>query len=561
MSSLLNAVSVGVERGGALLLYASLEGALVIFLVWVVCRLAARGAPSLRCALWWTACLKLLTGLSGIVLLTLPLLPDTAPPTSSLLMSGPSPSSHDFSRATEPSLQVSWAALVSFPVIGIWVAGVLVGLIITARQMTKARAAIRRSSPVVDGRVSGLFSDLSRRVGLGRVPELRFSDEVRVPQVVGFLVPVVILPRDHLEGFTESDLAMSLCHELVHVRRKDLWLGWVPAMARRVFFFHPGAVMADHEYRVAREAACDAEVLRVLGGSAEGYGRLLLKMSVAPSGELTPSAAVASPFLDLRRRLLMLEQFRGPRRAGKLHVAAFAALALAILVPVRVGAGTSRSKDEPRYVEGRVNVQGHSERAYVFFLDDHTTTMNGSLKEDLPRAIAARGKSKAELLWFRLGEEAYIVRDARVLAAVRGLGADHSELDSGEDEAERKHEALEEKVDALSDQEEALSAKIRRLTHELDELRDERDDESEAEVDAADARRIERLTAEIRGLEDRRAKTQEAIESLAKDLEILSAEQERIEDENDRNSKIIDEKIYGLLLESIKTGLAEPVEN
>jgi hypothetical protein len=38
---------------------------------------------------------------------------------------------------------------------------------------------------------------------------------------------------------TPNESSMALAHELAHLRRGDLWLGWLPAIAQRLFFFHP----------------------------------------------------------------------------------------------------------------------------------------------------------------------------------------------------------------------------------------------------------------------------------------------------------------------------------
>jgi hypothetical protein len=42
---------------------ASLQGALAVAAVWIVCRLFPRLPASLRCGLWWLACAKLVFGL------------------------------------------------------------------------------------------------------------------------------------------------------------------------------------------------------------------------------------------------------------------------------------------------------------------------------------------------------------------------------------------------------------------------------------------------------------------------------------------------------------------
>src|SRR5262245_14818790 len=70
----MNALAVP-ERILEALLRSSLQGALWIAAVWIVCRLFPRLPSAVRCGLWWAACLKLVVGLVWITPVRLPLLP------------------------------------------------------------------------------------------------------------------------------------------------------------------------------------------------------------------------------------------------------------------------------------------------------------------------------------------------------------------------------------------------------------------------------------------------------------------------------------------------------
>src|SRR3546814_8140732 len=74
---------------------------------------------------------------------------------------------------------------------------------------------------------------------------------------------------------------MAMAHELVHLRRGDLWLGWVPATAQWLFCFHPLVRWAMREYALNRESACDAQVMQHDQAAPQDYGRLLLRLGVA----------------------------------------------------------------------------------------------------------------------------------------------------------------------------------------------------------------------------------------------------------------------------------------
>jgi bla regulator protein BlaR1 len=305
---------------------ASVEGALFVAAVWLICRLVPRLPATVRCGLWWAACLKLLLGLMPLPAVPLPLLPAASPAPAARAVLAPRVSQplpiplpirnpRDFAPAV-PAPQVATAeakpispqAIGAWTLATLWIAGLLILAIKALGQFRRTRRIVSAAEPVGEGGVRAAFAEICARLGLRRAPGLRGSSEVRTPQVTGLAAPVVLVPRAGLERLTPAEVAMTLCHELVHLRRKDLWLGWVPALAHRIFFFHPLAALAVREYAVAREAACDAEVLRVLGSAPQAYGRLLLRWGVAPR-ETGLAVAGASPSLqNLKRRLQMLQQ-------------------------------------------------------------------------------------------------------------------------------------------------------------------------------------------------------------------------------------------------------------
>ena len=89
----------------------------------------------------------------------------------------------------------------------------------------------------------------------------------------------MLLPADH--AMSPAETSMAIAHELAHLQRGDLWLAWLPAVAQRLFFFHPAVTWALREYALNREAACDARVLEQTGVVPQAYGHLLLRLGVA----------------------------------------------------------------------------------------------------------------------------------------------------------------------------------------------------------------------------------------------------------------------------------------
>ncbi len=101
---------------------------------------------------------------------------------------------------------------------------------------------------------------LTLKQDLGTHADVMFSDEVEGPATVGMWPAVVLLPRRVRELPTAVQKAV-LCHELIHVRRRD-WLATVlEEVWCAVLWFHPGARLMASRACLAREMLVDEETI------------------------------------------------------------------------------------------------------------------------------------------------------------------------------------------------------------------------------------------------------------------------------------------------------------
>ena len=368
---------------------ASLEGGLLILVVWWVTR-AWSGLPAwARGSLWWMASARLLIGLLPLTQLEVrtPTLPvtavwwpaavaETAPPSvepvaksAHALLGEPITSSPEQKTVaivppvTPPPSRPWDPALLTLGLAAIWLAGAGIRLIGLVRQGMRVRRMVRASRP--------LEGPLCEALAPGAITRFALSGEAPVPMVTGLLRPVILLPEKMLRG-SADDLRLAVAHELAHVRRADLWFAWVPALAETVFWFHPLVGRCVREYVECCEEACDRDALRVTGASPYDYGRLLVAFGVhrrlaaataMPCGSPSPS--------QLQRRLAQLRQFAP--LAPRLRNAALtlmAAFALVGLVPLRV-VPTSAAPAAPAATGGDVATPATSTSAVADDADDN----------------------------------------------------------------------------------------------------------------------------------------------------------------------------------------------
>ncbi|WP_193163207.1 M56 family metallopeptidase [Microbulbifer hainanensis] len=98
------------------------------------------------------------------------------------------------------------------------------------------------------------------KIPLGSMEAL-ISKEVSSPCLKGIFRPVILLPSNYQEKFTENQLALIVAHEKVHARRMDNLWNIVALGMRAVFWFNPFVWFAYHRFRLLQELSCDEAVL------------------------------------------------------------------------------------------------------------------------------------------------------------------------------------------------------------------------------------------------------------------------------------------------------------
>ena len=121
---------------------------------------------------------------------------------------------------------------------GTWLIAVGALFLVALRQRQRTRRLIASAGPA-EPELLDVVDALAERVGLVARPDTLRANRVESPMVAGLFTPVVLLPRARFDALPDAQQRMAICHELVHLRRGDLWLGCVPALAERPVFLPP----------------------------------------------------------------------------------------------------------------------------------------------------------------------------------------------------------------------------------------------------------------------------------------------------------------------------------
>lgn len=110
-----------------------------------------------------------------------------------------------------------------------------------------------------------LFNSLKNSLEVTRNIQLRISEIVDVPCVIGHFKPVILLPASLVLGLSIKQIEVILLHELGHVRRNDYLISSLQTLITLFYFFNPCARWISSKMDEERENACDDIAVSVSG--------------------------------------------------------------------------------------------------------------------------------------------------------------------------------------------------------------------------------------------------------------------------------------------------------
>lgn len=106
------------------------------------------------------------------------------------------------------------------------------------------------------------LQELLSKLRISRPVLLLESALIKVPVVVGFLKPAILVPVGMLAHISPDQVESILFHELAHIRRQDYLLNLVQNLVDTLFFFNPAMIWISSLIRAERENCCDDIVIR-----------------------------------------------------------------------------------------------------------------------------------------------------------------------------------------------------------------------------------------------------------------------------------------------------------
>lgn len=227
------------------------------------------------------------------------------------------------------------------------------------------KCLMKKGMPVEDEEILEQLSRLERELCIkSRIVIWKYSRAVS-PMLTGFLKPVLVLPQ---EEYNEEEMFFIIKHELIHFKRRDIWMKLLLVVANGIHWFNPVVWIMQKEAVIDMEMACDERVVQNIDyAGKKAYAETLFSTfhrQFAGKTFLSTQFQGGKQIMEKRFKNVLLAK---KKRSGILLLTGIAVLtmSLGMLVGCSVAESPAESggdaengiSEEERMTDGRQNLE------------------------------------------------------------------------------------------------------------------------------------------------------------------------------------------------------------
>jgi len=101
------------------------------------------------------------------------------------------------------------------------------------------------------------INQLAKIIEIKRAVLLLESGIAKVPLLIGYLKPVILVPIGLINALEQQEVEAILLHELAHIRRRDYLVNLLQSFVETLLFFNPAVLWLSSLFCAERENCCD----------------------------------------------------------------------------------------------------------------------------------------------------------------------------------------------------------------------------------------------------------------------------------------------------------------
>lgn len=240
----------------------------------------------------------------------------------------------------------------------IWLLGVCVFSVYTVFINLRLSLKTRIKSTLEFSAINETLKECKKILNINRDIPIVITKDISSPSLLGFVKPILLLPKEILGKISNDELKHIILHELSHYKRKDNIVNWLVVFLKILHWFNPILWYGFYKMREDCEIACDSMAMSYMNHQEqELYGYTIVHLLKITSRErhATSTMGILSSKSGMKRRISMISLF--DKKNSK-----FSITGLVILVALGLILLTN-AKNDNKFTN---KIVGANSKAYVF---------------------------------------------------------------------------------------------------------------------------------------------------------------------------------------------------
>lgn len=269
----------------------------------------------------------------------------------------------------------------------IWTLGVIIFICKEIYVYMSFNKKLKNISNVIeDESIINILEICKKKLNINRKIVLKECLCIKSPMITGIFAPVVTIPKMNQNS---DKLEIIFTHELIHYKRKDIWIKIMALIANVINWFNPVVYILRNKINIICELSLDEQLIKNMDKSRRKYyGEIILEqIEYSQNKSLALGASVCKSRRELEARLKKIVFFKKSRKliVGVSLMAAIIFISTSLFTANAVFAGSN----------GGVNMNKTTEFA-VFAANDGLYM--SELKENNPVLLDKSDKIKLPII-------------------------------------------------------------------------------------------------------------------------------------------------------------------
>jgi len=182
----------------------------------------------------------------------------------------------------------------------VYFTGLTINLARLAMEWNKIRQI--RLSVLPAGQMQQYVNTFAQKLGIKKHIQLKFSELIDVPCMIGYFKPLVLLPVSICTNLSADEVEAILLHELSHIKRNDYLVNLLQQFIGVLLFFNPFTQLINRIVNQERENGCDDLVVEKTGEPLI-YAQALIKLEEARKSNFQLALAATGQKFHLLNRI------------------------------------------------------------------------------------------------------------------------------------------------------------------------------------------------------------------------------------------------------------------